>query len=336
MPAGLAGSGYLALTFETVMGTYLPPSTAGTVFMPILSESLHYVEDKYYSEQIRQTTIQSDVKPGYYHVEGDVVVEVDANFLPYLLYIGRHNITKTGASAPWTYDITPSSAGSATTAASGAVPRTASLAVIRNGVGFGYAGCIANSYEFTIDGGILKLTCGVMGLSEQQPGGLGTPAWTAPSLLGADSHSVYVAAAAASPTFGAASVDFNGFTATFNSNASAENRIVATRAAQYIAYHAQEATYSTELDFQNRTEYDNFKASTLRAVRLESLIAGAANYAAATQAVQLTINRSSYDTYELGLSGMGDLIMASVTGRGLGVSGGNAYQISCKSPVTIT
>jgi hypothetical protein len=35
----------------------------------------------------------------------------------------------------------------------------------------------------------------------------------APELFGADAHSIYVAASAASPAFGAASVDFNGFTA---------------------------------------------------------------------------------------------------------------------------
>jgi len=335
MPAGLGGSGYLAFTFETALGTYLPPTTAGTVFIPILSESLHYVEDHYYSEQIRQSTIDSDAKSGYYHVEGDVVLEVDTNFLPYLMYCSRHSITKTGVADPWTYDFVPSQAGSTSTAASGAVARTASLSVIRNGIGFGYGGCIVNTIEFTIDNGVLRASLGILGTSEQQPGGNGTPSWQTPELFGADAHSVYVAASGTAPTFGAASTDFNGFTANINYNAAAQNRIVANRAASYVSYGKTEATYSTELDFLSRTEYDNFKALTQRAVRLES-VRGGATFALATEAFQLTFNRSAYETYEIGLGGIADLIMASVTGHALGIAGGNPYQISMKSAVTIT
>lgn len=335
MPAGLGGSGYLALTFETVMGTYLPPSTAGTIFIPIISESLAYREDKYYSSQIRQTTIASDVKSGYYHVEGDVVLEADAAFLPYLAYCSRFNIAKTGVADPWTYDFTPSNAGSATTAASGAVPRSASLSVIRNGIGFGYAGCVVNTWEFTIDNGILRCSLGILGLSEQQPGGLGTPVWVAPELYGADAHSVYVAASGVSPTFGAADTSFNGFTGNINFNATAQNRINALRSAAYISYGETEAGYTTELDFLNRTEYDNFKAASTRAVRLES-VRGGATFALSTEAVQLTFNRSVYDSYEQNLGGMGDLIMANVQGRAIGIAGGNAFQLSIKSGATIT
>lgn len=335
MPAGLGGSGYLALTFETVMGTYLPPTTAGTIFIPILSETLAYNEDKYYSDQIRQSTISSDVKSGYYHVEGDIVLEADTNFLPYFGYCSRFNIAKTGAADPWTYAFTPSNAGSASTAASGAVPRTASLSVIRNGVGFGYAGCVVNTWEFTIDNGILRCSLGILGLSEQVPGGLGTPAWVAPELFGADAHSIYVAASAVTPTYGAADTSFNGYTANINFNASAQNRINALRSAAYISYAATEATYQTELDFLNRTEYDNFKAASTRAVRLESL-RGGANFAAATEAIQLDFNRSVYDSYEIGLGGLGDLIMANVNGRAIGIAGGNPFALTMKSAVTIT
>lgn len=335
MPAGLGGAGYLAFTFEAVVGTYLPPTTAGTVFIPILSESLHYVEDKYYSEQIRQQTIDSDVKSSYYHVEGDIVMEADAAFLPYLLYCSRHSITKTGAADPWTYDFIPSQAGSSSTAASGAVARTCSLSVIRNGIGFGYGGCIMNTIEATIENGVLRFSFGVLGVNEQQPGGLGTPVWVQPELFGADAHSVFVAASAVSPTFGAASTDFNGFTANFNYNAEAQNRIVANRGASYISYGKTEAGYSTELDFVSRAEYDNFKAATTRAVRLES-VRPSGTFAASTEGVQITFNRSAYDSYDVGLGGIGDLIMAATTGHALGIAGGNPYQITVKSGATIT
>lgn len=334
MPAGLGGAGYLALTFETVVGTYLPPTTAGTVFIPILSETLAYTEDAYYSPQIRQQTIESSREQGYYHVEGDVVMEFDANFAPYLLHCSRHNIAKSGA-GPYTYLYTPSQAGSATTAASGNVPRTCSLTVIRNGVGFGYGGCEVNTIEATLDGGILKTTFGIVGLSEVTPGGLGSPAWSAPSLLGAAAHSVYVDAAGLTPAFAAADVTFNGFTANINYNAAAQNRINAARSASYISFGQTEATYSTELDFLTKAEYDNFKNNTRRAVKLESL-KGGATFALATDAFQLIFYNSAYDAYPVALPSMGDLIMASgVTGRALAIAGGSPFQIGVKSAVNI-
>lgn len=334
MPAGLSGAGYLALTFETAVGTYLPPSTAGTVFLPILSESLHYVEDAYYSPQIRQQTIESSRESGYYHVEGDVVMEFDANYLPYMLHLGRHTIAKAGV-GPYVYTYTPSQAGSQSTAATGNVARTASLAMIRNGVGFGYGGCSINTMQFMIDNGILKCTFGIIGLSEVQPDGLGTPAWAAPSLMGAAAHSIYVDAAGATPGFTAADLTFNGFTADVNYNASAQNRINAARSASYVSFGQTDATYSTQLDFLTRTEFDNFKNNTRRAIKLESL-KGGTTLALSTEAFNIAFNNSAYDTYDVHLGNMGDLIMADVTGRALAIAGGNPFVINVKSPASIS
>lgn len=334
MPAGLGGGGYLALTLETAMGTYLPPTTAGTVFVPILSETLNYTEDAYYSPAIKQQTIESSREQGYYHVEGDVVMEVDMDFLIYFLYCSRHTITKSGA-GPYTYTFVPSQAGSASTAASGAVPRTASLSVIRNGVGFGYGGCVVNTWEFTIDNGILRCSMGILGLSEATPGGLGSPAWTAPGLFGAAAHSIYVDAAGLTPAFATPDTTFNGFTANLNYNGAAQNRINAARSASYISFGQTEATYNTELDFLSKAEYDNFKNNTRRAVKLESLFGGA-TYALATEAFQLIFYNSAYDAYPVNLPGMGDLIMASgVNGRALALAGGSPYQIGVKSAVSV-
>lgn len=334
MPAGLGGGGWLAIALEATMGTYIPPTDPDTVWVPILNESLKYTEDKYYSEQIRQQTIDSDVSQSYYHVEGDVAMEVDVNYLPYFLHSSRHSISKTGAAAPFEYAYTPSQAGSASTAASGNVARTASITVVRNGIGFGYAGCVMNTIEFTIENGVLRATFGVLGLSEEEPAGLGTPTWLDPELFGADTHSIYVAASGVTPTFGSNDTNFNGFTANINYNGAAQNRIVPDRAATYISFGKTEMTYNTELDFTSRAEYDNFVASTQRAIRLES-IRGTDPYATANEAFRLDVNRSAYDTYDIGLAGIGDLIMAGVTARALGIAGGVPYRISVKTPVAI-
>lgn len=332
--AGLGGLNSVYIILEATYGTYLDPSNSGGVWMPILSENLKYTEDKYYSPQIRETTIVSDVKQSFYHVEGDIEFEVDAHYLPYFLYASRHTVTKTGSTPTWTYTTVPSNFGSAYP---GGSARGLSITVDRNGNGFGYSGCVVGQWTFTIDGGVLKCTASIQGLAEQLPASLGTTSWIAPSLFGADAHSIYVDTAGTAPTFATPSTNFNGFTATLNYNASAENRIRPARSAAFIKYGETEATFQTELDFLTRTEYDNMVAATTRAVRLESnKPGGAGTFAAATEAMRLDFNRTSYDAYEVDTPGMGDLVMANVTGRALGIAGGNAFQIVCKSTINLT
>ena len=328
MPAGLGGGGSVGIALESTMGTYVAP----TVFVPILDEDFIYTESKYYSEQIRQQSIVSDVKSSYYHIEGPITMEADPRFLPYFMYASRHTIAKTGA-GPYDYTFTPSSAGSASTAASGTVPRTMSVTIVRNNVVFGYAGCVIGSFEFTVEEGILRVTMDALGLSEAVQADP-TETWVAADILGADAHRIYLAASAVTPTFGAIDTGFNGFTFRVNYNAEAQNRIQAQRSASYISFGLTEAEIESELDFINRTDYDNMVANTTRAIKLESTNGGA-TYAAATSAVALQGNRVSYDSYEPNLEGMGDLIMADFTGRIIGIAGGDAYSIKVKSPSNI-
>lgn len=331
MPAGIGAGGAVGLAFETTLGTWVTPS----IWCPIISESLEYQETKYFSPQLRQNAIVSDVKPSYYSVSGDIVIEVDTNLLPYFMYATRHTITKTGASAPFLYKFVPNASGATSTAASGAVQRTLSITVIRNGAYFGYAGCTVGQYAFTIDAGVLRCTLSIVGTSETTPGSSPVPTWVAPKLLGADAHSIFVAASGAAPTFSGISSDFNGYTFTGNHNAEAQNRIVPNRAATYVKYGETEANVNTELDFIDKTEYDLFKASATKAIKLES-IGDAQPFATSTDAVKIQVNRAAYETYTLGLGGMGDLIMAGFTARALGIAGGSAYQIEIQSSAAIT
>jgi hypothetical protein len=334
MPAGIGAGGYLAVIPEVTMGTYLDPATTGTVFVPIISESLAYTEDKYFSPQLAQTAVVRAVDQSFYHVEGDIVMEVDTQFLPYFLYASRHNITKTGTASPYTYVFTPSPAGSASSTA-GANQRTLSITIVRNNVGFGYAGCTCQGYEFTVEDGVLRVTLHVLGLSETTPPGLGTPVWTAPKIMGADASSIILDAAGPAPTFaGGPDLTFNGYTLNINHNGTAQNRINSQRAANYIAFGETEVTIDTELDFLTKVEYDNFKAASRKAVRLEAL--GSGTWASTNDGVRLDVNDAAYTSYELGLSGIGDLIMAGTAMRGIHPAGGSAYTISVKSTLSVT
>src|SRR5678815_5016255 len=335
MPAGIGGGGYVIIALEATNGTLVAPDDAGAVAVPILNESLKYTSDPYVSPQLRLQTIGSDVKQGYYHAEGDIEMEVDPRFLPYFLHCTRHTIAKV-AGPPVEYTYAPSSAGAASDVYKRQVQRTMSIHVSRNNEMFGYAGCTMGGMEFALDTdeGVLKVTFNVLGLSEAESANAGTPTFVAPDLFGADAHQVFVAASAVTPTFGAASIDYNGFTFRTDFNAEPQNRIRLDRSASYISFGETIANIETELDFIDRTEYDNFKNTTQRAVRLLSANGGT-TFAAATSAVQITANRMFYETYDLGLEGIGDLIMAGVTGRLIGIAGGDAYKIQVKSPTNI-
>src|SRR5215831_18493032 len=108
--ADIGAAGKVFVGIETAYGTPSDPAAGGIgIWVPIISESVAYTEpDRYYSEQIRQEAVHSDVKQSYYHVEGDIVMEVDAKYLPYFLYGSRTTVTKTGASPPYTYSCVPS------------------------------------------------------------------------------------------------------------------------------------------------------------------------------------------------------------------------------------
>ena len=337
--ADIGAHGWMWVGIESTYGTPLDPSDGDAalgIYVPILSETLMYTEpDRYYSEQIRQETMHSDVKQSYYHVEGEIVMEVDARYMPYFMFASRHTTTKTGAATPWTYSSVPAGTG---TTYPGGTAKGLSIAIVRDNVGFLYSGCIVGQYAFTVENGVLRVTMNMLGLNEAPfAGAVPVPTFAAPDLFGADSHGVYVAAAGTTPTFTAFDTTFNGFTETVNHNAEPQNRITRARSASYIKYGITEVSYDTELDFVSRAEYDNFVNLVKRALRFESINPGGVggSWAAATSGFRITNYNTVYNTYETSLSGMADLVMATVNGRAIAIAGGSGYKMECISPTNI-
>lgn len=336
MTAGLAGAGYMGFAFETTKGTPVLPSNASTQWVPILNESLKYEENRYFSPQIRQSVIVSDVEQGYYHVAGDIELEVDVENFVYLMYASRHTPSKTGVGPVYEYKFVPSQAGATSTATGVTTQKTATITIVRNGIGFSYAGCTFGSIKVDVStaDGILKATLGVMGESESQPGDLGPPTWATANLFGAAAHTVYAGAAGVTPTF--ASVNgFDGFTFTADHQAEPQNRIVPTRGAAFVKFGETMITLDTTLDFDDRTDYNNFVATTQRAFKLES-IKGGVNWAAATSGVRCQINRGVFETYDIPLKGLADIVTATVQARGIGIAGGDAYEIRVLTDKNLT
>ena len=325
---GIGATGFIGIAPETTMGTYVAP----TLFVPVLRDTLDYTESKYYSQQLREQVTDSEVKPGYYHIEGELELEIDTNNFLYFLYASRHTITKTG-SGPYTYKFTPSKVGSTSTAASGAVQRTLSITSVRNGETFGYVGMTVGQYEFTIEDGVLKCTLSMVGLGEAEQT-LPTASWIAADILGADSHNVFTGASGVSPTFTAVET-FNGFTFMINHNAEAQNRIKSQRSASYVKFGKTDFEVRSELDFVDRTDYDNMVASATQAIKLESTVGGT-SFSSATDGIKLQSNRMAFDSYKIPVESIGDIIMANFVGHGLAQVGGDGYQIEVKSAVSIT
>lgn len=333
--AGVGGANALYVTKEAVYGTYQDPSGATGSWSPFLSETIDYTEAKYYSQQIRQQLIDSDVKPGPYHVAGSIVMEVDCNYLPYFLYASRHTVVKTGAAPPYLYTATPATFGSSYPAG---VNPGVSLTMIRNAVGFGYSGCVVTQWVWAINNGVLEVTMDILGLAEQVPVALGTPTFIAPSIYGEDAHTIFTDASGVAPAFGAGGDNtFNGFSATFNYNGAPQNRIRPQRSASFISYGKTDYSYATQLDFLDRTEYNNMVNSTTKAIQFQSITPGGATgtWAAATEGVRITMRRSNYDTYVVNTPAIQDLVMAAVSGHGLAQTGAAAYTIEVKSNLSI-
>lgn len=329
---GLAGGGSVGVAFETTMGTYVAPA----VFVPVLSNTLEYTTEPYRSAQIRQQSVYSEAKPSYYHVEGDLELEVDPNNILYFMYATRHTITKTGA-GPYVYKYVPNSASVQGTAAGPTTAKTLSITTVKNGEVFGMTGCTLSGFEFRVDTdtGILMATLNILGLAESVVADP-TEAWIAPNLYGADAHRIYLDAAGTAPAFAApVDVNHNGLTFAVTFNSDPQNRVRADRSASYIAHHITEGTLTADLDFLTRADYDNFKAVNKRALRMESLNGGA-TLAAATDGIRLQANNYYFSSYAVPLSGMGDLIAANTEGSILGITGGDAYEVHVKSAVSIT
>ncbi len=341
--ADIGASGSVWAALESTYGTVKDPSVSTNEmdghYVPILSETLAYTEpDRYYSEQIRHEAIASDVKPSYYHVAGDIVMECDAQYLPIFLAASRHKTLQTGTGANQLYTITPSKTGATYP---GGAALGLSIAVIRNNVGFVYSGCVVTQAAFTLNNGIGQITLSILGLAETPMNNIGAlnPTFADPKLFGADAHAIYVDASGTSPAFAAPDATFNGYTFTINHNGEPQNRVIRERSASYIKYGITEPSFDTELDFLSRTEYDHYKAADFKAYRFESVIPGGAGstWAAATQAYRITCYKAFYATYEIGLSGMGDLVMARTTGRVLGgLAGVDGYKIEIKSPTDLS
>lgn len=305
---GTGAQGFLGVAIETTSGTYVAP----TKFVPIESESLKYVQETDWRRPIRASADIVGAVDGNVHVEGDISMEAFEDVVAMMLRAGRNTYTKTGTTPNFTYDIV----GNAN-----AVPnKTLSITVVRNGITFGYTGCVIPSFTFTIDNGKLKFNPTILGRDEATQT-LPTATWTTGTQatpFGAGKYQIQIPTA--SQVF-----DADGFEFSVDDSGEPQYRLKDTsRGAQFISFGERSVTMSIERDFEDRTDYDAFKALTAQSITLTAT-------KGANNSISLIVPAAIKDTYEVGLGGQGDLTRAQVNYNGVLDATGNAYKITVKT-----
>lgn len=282
---GIGGGGIVGVAIEVTPGTYLAP----VKYAPINSESLTMMEETQYRRPIRQSVDVIDAVAGNEHPEGDIEMDFREDVAVHFLYAARLSVTKTGATN-YTYDFITNP---------NAIPaKTLSLTIVRAGEVFAYTGCVVSGYKFAVADGILVMTVSIKGRQEAVQSAP-TPTWPTTTPYGMGKYDVQI------PTAGSVT-DTDVFEFSVEDNATVQFRLKNTgRGADFISYGERTTQLTLTRDFTARTDYDNFKAVTAQSI---TLVASKG----VNNSLTLLLPVSFKDSYEVGLSGQGELLRAQL------------------------
>jgi tail tube protein len=305
MTVGTGAQGFLGFAVETAPGTY----TAPTNFVPVMSESLKIVQETNFRRPIRQSADIIGAVAGDRHVEGDITMEAFEDVVALFLDCARTTSATSGTTPNFIYTFTGSP--NATPA------KTMSITVVRNGVVFAYVGCVVSSFHFTIDNETLMFNPSILGLDEAVQSAP-TAIWgsTIQSLpYGAGTFNLQIPTA--TQIFDADNFDFG-----VDDSGTPQYRLKDTgTGASFISFGERSVTLSLDRDFQSRADYDAFKALTSQTVTIKAT-------KGTNNSITITMPAAVKDTYEVALSGEGDLTRASIAYNGVIDSTGKAYTIA--------
>lgn len=303
MTVGIGAGGIVGIALESTPGTYVSPQK----FIPVQNESLKWQQETNWRRPIRGVAGVVGAVAGRGHVEGAIESEAFEDVIPYFMACSRMAVVKTGSSPNFTYTGTPTAA---------AVPtKTMSITVVRNNVVFGYVGVVVGGFTLTVDNDMLMYNVDLFGTNEEEQSGV-SPTWVDTDPYGHGSYTIEIPTS--SQVF-----DCDGFEFSVDDSAEVQFRLKNTPGSQFTSYGERTTELSTERDFESRTEYDAFKALTSESVTITAS-KGANN--------QVIINMPAAikDTYEIGLSGQGDLLRASLKWQGVTDVAGKDYQLVVK------
>ena len=309
MAVAIGASGILGIAPEAVAGTYVAP----TKFFPFESESLKWVQDNQERSGIRNTPGLLGIIRGDGHVEGEITFDATVDVVAWFLLASRCTYTKTGTAPAITYVFKPAPV---------AVPtKTISITVKRGSETSGYVGCVVTGFTISLDGGALKMTVNILGNAEATQTAP-TATWPTTVPFGAGMYSLQIPTA--TQVFDTDKYEFS-----VEDNGEAQSRIKNTLGAQFIKFGESRATVKAERDFETRTELDQYKNLTAKSITLEAIpLTG-------TDKLTILTPVAVIDSYEYGLSSVGDLIRASVEYKCVIDATGFAYTITVISGETL-
>jgi hypothetical protein len=314
MPADIAACGFLGIAQEATPGVYEAP----TKFFPIQSESLTINQNLVQRRGIRGTPDIIGSVAGSYVVEGDIEMEAFDDVVPYFLLAARTTVTKGGSAPNFTYQFRGGNC-----AGYNEDGATLSVTILRNGVAHGFVGVQVGSFEFTESDGILMFRVSVMGRDEADQS-VPSPVFPTTQIpYGPGSYDIEV------PT-STDVADVETFSFSVDDSISAADRLRAVRTPAFLHYGERSTALSLTRDFEDRTDFDSFKAATAQSVTIKAS-------RGANNEISILMPVAYKESYEHALSGQGDLIQASISYFGAyGATEAGSYQIDIKTQEDIT
>lgn len=292
----VAGGGHVGLALEATHGVYAAP----TKFAPIISESLQEVRTDSYRSTIVGRAVAFGKTPGRHHVEGEIVCEALPEVMAYFLVASRFgaNVQKTGAASPFTYSATNDSAVHVK-----ANRRSLTLVVDRAGVGFAYLGCQVTRAQISFgDGGVPIMTYNIIG--RQQTNDYTPGAVVEPTDLPFSVNECTLSVGGAPR----GDVDADSAQLVMDDNGEPRFNLTGQDKADYIKFGEFVGEANFEIDFESKADYAIWVARTAQEIIL-------ACNKSATQQFNMEFHGAMYDTFEVGLSSMGDQVRAAAALR---------------------
>lgn len=314
----VAGGGHVGVGLETTHGTYIAPAK----FAPVYSESLQEVRTDSFRVPLVGRAVASGKTPGRHHVEGELTMEALPELMAYFLVASRWgaNVTKS-AGPPYTYEAT-----NASVVHLKAAKRSLTLVVDRAGIGFAYVGCqVVKTVLSFADGGVPMVTYTILG--RQQVESYTPGAVTLPTEL-PFSVSEVVLNVAGVPR---GDVDAESAEMTLDDNGEARFNLTGFDRADYIKFGEFIGEAAFEIDFESKADYAIWVARTSQAVELVCT-------KGANQIFSLEFHGAMYDTFEVGLDGIGEQVRGAAKLRAIhNVAAGFAatMQITTNQSITL-
>lgn len=294
----VAGGGHIGIALETTHGTYIAP----TKYAPVYSENLQETRTDSYRVPLLGRAVASGKTPGRHHVEGDITMEALPEVMAYFLVASRwgNNVTKS-AGPPYTYEAINDKVvhlkGNR---------RSLTIVADRAGVGFAYVGCQVVQTSITFgDGGVPMITYSIIGRQQTESYTPGVP--TYPTELPFSVSEVDISIAGVSPR---GDIDAESTEFTLNDNGEPKFNLTGEDRADYVRFGEFIGEASYEIDFENKADYAIWVARTAQEIILTC-------NKSASQQFNLEFHGAMYDTFEVGLTSIGDQVRAAAATRAI-------------------